>query len=133
MLGTLLLGEAWLVVDLLLLAVPLAGAGGYLLLRRLTGSRPASLWGASACGLLPILTGAVQQGRLGTVVAAAVPPWLAHAALAVLLTRPAQAPAGLGAPGRDAGRQHRAGLSSGGHRAARGGRGPASTTPRCSG
>jgi GT2 family glycosyltransferase len=79
--GTVLLGKAWLVIDLLFLfCVPLAGFGGYVLLRRLTGSTGASLWGAAAYGLLPVLIGAVQQGRLGTVAAALVLPWLAHAA-----------------------------------------------------
>jgi hypothetical protein len=80
--GTVLLGHASLLVDvLLLLAVPLAAWGGYRFLRRVTGAVPASLWGAAAYGLLPVLTGAVQQGRLGTVVATVLLPWLAHAAL----------------------------------------------------
>ena len=55
----------------------------------MTGSRLASLWGAAAYGLLPVVTGAVQQGRLGTVVATLVLPWLAHAAL---FLGPSQAP-----------------------------------------
>ncbi|QNN53622.1 glycosyltransferase family 2 protein [Nocardioides mesophilus] len=81
-LGTVLLAKAWLVLDvLLLLAVPLAAAGGYRFLLRLTGSRAAALWGAMAYGLLPVLTGAVGQGRVGTVAAALLLPWLAHSAL----------------------------------------------------
>ena len=81
-LGTLLLGKAWLVIDLaLLLAVPVAAFGGYRFLLQATGSRPAALWGGATYGLLPVLTGAVQEGRLGTVVASLVLPWLAHAAL----------------------------------------------------
>jgi GT2 family glycosyltransferase len=80
--GTLLLGKAWLVVDLLfLMAVPLAAWGMGRLLRRLVGGRAAPLWGAVAYGLFPVLSGAVAQGRLGTVAAAAVLPWVAHAAL----------------------------------------------------
>ncbi len=80
--GTLLLGKAWLVLDLLfLLAVPLAAFGAYRFLVRTTGSLPASLWGAAAYGVLPVVSGAVQQGRLGTVAGALVLPWLAHAAL----------------------------------------------------
>ena len=80
--GTLLLGKAWLIVDLLmLLAVPAAAFGGYRFLRRATGARPAAVWGGATYGLLPVLTGAVQEGRLGTVVASLVLPWLAHAAL----------------------------------------------------
>jgi GT2 family glycosyltransferase len=80
--GGLLLGKAWLLVDvLMLLAVPLAALAAYPLLTRVTGSRTASLWGAVTYGLLPVLSGAVQQGRLGTVVAAMVLPGLAHSAL----------------------------------------------------
>ena len=59
---------------LFLLAVPLAAAGGYRFLLRLTSSRPASLWGAAAYGVLPVVTGAVQQGRLGTVAGTLVLP-----------------------------------------------------------
>jgi GT2 family glycosyltransferase len=88
-LGTLLLGKAWLVVDLaVLLSVPLAAWGAWRFLRALTGTGWAHLWGATAYGLLPVLTGAVSQGRLGTVVAAAVLPWVAHAALSLAPDRP---------------------------------------------
>ena len=80
--GTVLLGKAWLVVDLLfLMAVPLAAFGAYRFLRRVTSSLPMSLWGAVAYGVLPVVTGAVQEGRLGTVAGILVLPWLAHAAL----------------------------------------------------
>lgn len=79
--GSLLLGNAGIVVDLLvLLCVPLGAWGGYRFLRRVTGSRASSLWGAAAYGLLPVLTGAVEQGRLGTIASAVVLPWVAHAA-----------------------------------------------------
>jgi hypothetical protein len=80
--GSVLLGKAWLVVDILfLLAVPLAALGAYRFLLRVTASLPMSLWGAVAYGVLPVVTGAVQQGRLGTVAGTLVLPWLAHAAL----------------------------------------------------
>jgi GT2 family glycosyltransferase len=80
--ATVLLGKAWLLVDVLfLLAVPLAAWGAFRFLRRVTRTRSVSLWGALAYGLLPVLSGAVQGGRLGTVVATLVLPWLAHAAL----------------------------------------------------
>ncbi len=83
--GTLLLGKAWLVVDLIVfLAVPLAAWGGFRFLRRVTGSWAAALWGGVAYGLLPVVSGAVQQGRLGTLVTAIVLPWLAHAALFIV-------------------------------------------------
>jgi GT2 family glycosyltransferase len=88
-LGTLLLGKAWLVVDVvLLLSVPLAAWGASRFLRALTGPGWIHLWGAAAYGLLPVLTGAVSQGRLGTVVASAVLPWVAHAALSLAPDRP---------------------------------------------
>ncbi|HSE09402.1 MAG TPA: glycosyltransferase family 2 protein [Nocardioidaceae bacterium] len=80
--GTVLLDNAWLVVDVLfLLTVPLSAWGAAVFLRRLTGPGWAHLWGAAAYGLIPVLSGAVAQGRLGTVVAAVVLPWLAHASL----------------------------------------------------
>ena len=80
--GTLLLAKSWLVVDvLMLLCVPLAALGGRRLLLRLTRSPATALWGGVSYGLLPVLGGAVQQGRLGTVAVALVLPWLVHAAL----------------------------------------------------
>lgn len=80
--GTLLLGKAWLVVDLLLLlAVPLSAWGAARFLGTLDGRGWPRLWGAVAYGLLPVVTGAVAQGRLGTVAAAVLLPWVAHAAL----------------------------------------------------
>jgi GT2 family glycosyltransferase len=80
--GTLLLGKAWLVIDVLfLLAVPLAAWGAWRFLRPLTSSSPAALWGAVTYALFPALAGAVGQGRLGTVAAAVLLPWVARAAL----------------------------------------------------
>ena len=80
--GTVLFGKAWLVVDLvLLLCVPLAAWGGRRLLLQVTGSRSTALWGGVGYGLLPVLSGSVQQGRIGTVVVAVALPWLVHAAL----------------------------------------------------
>jgi hypothetical protein len=82
LLGTLLLDRAGPVVDLLfLLAVPLAAWGGYRFLARVTSARAVSAWGAVAYGVLPVVTGAVQEGRLGTVVGTVVLPWLAHSAV----------------------------------------------------
>ncbi len=79
--GSVLLGKAWLVIDLLfLMVVPLAAWGAYRFLRRVTGSLPMALWGGVTYGLLPVVSGAVREGRLGTVAAAVVLPWLAHAA-----------------------------------------------------
>jgi GT2 family glycosyltransferase len=83
-LATLLLGKAWLVVHLLFgLAVPLTALAGYVLAHRLVVSRPVAVWAAVAYGLLPVLTGAVAQGRLGTVAAGILTPLLARCALAL--------------------------------------------------
>ena len=80
--GSVLAGKAWLVVWLLFLfAVPLCGIGAFRFLRRVTGSRPMAMWGAVAYGVLPVVSGAVQEGRLGTVAAAVLLPWLACSAL----------------------------------------------------
>lgn len=80
--GTLTFNHPELVVDLLfVLAVPLAFAGGLGLLRRISVGNAAPLWGAATYGLLPVLSGAVGQGRIGTVVGAAVLPWLVRASL----------------------------------------------------
>ncbi|HEX6874473.1 MAG TPA: glycosyltransferase [Nocardioidaceae bacterium] len=88
--GSVLLAKAWLVVDVLfLLCVPLAAWGALRFLRTVVGRGRPALWGAVAYGVFPVLSGAVAQGRLGTVAAAVVLPWVANAA--VYLT-PAQPP-----------------------------------------
>lgn len=88
--GTLLAGKAWLVVDLLLLlSVPLSAWGAARFLAALDVRGWPRLWGVVAYGLLPVVTGAVAQGRLGTVAAAVLLPWVAHAAL---FLRPTQDP-----------------------------------------
>jgi GT2 family glycosyltransferase len=75
--GTLLGGHAsWLISGLLLFAVPLAAFGALRFLRRHVDSDVTSIWGALTYGLLPVATGAVQQGRLGTVVFLLVLPHL---------------------------------------------------------
>jgi hypothetical protein len=80
--GTFLLGHAGLVVVLLfVLAVPLSFVGALRFLRRVTVRPWAPLWGAAAYALLPVVSGSVAQGRLGTVAGAVVLPWLAAAAL----------------------------------------------------
>jgi GT2 family glycosyltransferase len=80
--GTLLLGHGGLVVDLLFVfAVPIAFLGALRFLRRVTDGSWAPLWGAAAYALLPVLSGSVAQGRIGTVAGAVVLPWLATAAL----------------------------------------------------
>ncbi|WP_019608114.1 glycosyltransferase family 2 protein [Nocardiopsis sp. CNS-639] len=67
LLSTLTLGKPWLAVTIVLLGcVPLSGLTAYLLAREVLGFRPARLWTAAAYALLPVATGAVAQGRLGT-------------------------------------------------------------------
>ncbi|HXZ63286.1 MAG TPA: glycosyltransferase family 2 protein [Streptosporangiaceae bacterium] len=69
-LATVLLGKAWLAVDVLLLGcVPLAGLTAYLSLRRVTASVPVRVWTAAAYALLPVAFGAISAGRLGSAVA----------------------------------------------------------------
>ncbi|MFD3687249.1 glycosyltransferase [Nocardiopsis sp. NPDC058631] len=67
LLSTLTLGKPWLAVTVILLGcVPLAGTTAYALAREVLGFRPARLWMAAAYALLPVATGAIAQGRLGT-------------------------------------------------------------------
>ncbi|MFT4081130.1 MAG: glycosyltransferase [Nocardioides sp.] len=89
LLGTLLLGKSGLAITVLMwLSFPLALGGGWRFLRvagRLISHRGAPRWliwwGSCAYALVPLVSGAWGQGRFGTVVAAALLPWLAHAAL----------------------------------------------------
>jgi len=70
-LSTLLLGKAWLAVDLLLvLAVPLAALVAYWLLGTLVRGQRLRALAAVTYALLPAVTGAIATGRLGTAVAA---------------------------------------------------------------
>ncbi|GAA3750990.1 glycosyltransferase family 2 protein [Salinactinospora qingdaonensis] len=82
-LATLLLGKPWLAVTILLLGcVPLAGFTAYLLARRVLRHWPAQVWMAASYALLPVATGAVAQGRIGTALVHALFP-----VLGILLTR----------------------------------------------
>lgn len=73
--STLTLGKPWLAVTVLLLGcVPLAGLTSYLLAREVLGFRPARLWMAAVYALLPVATGAVAQGRVGTALVHALLP-----------------------------------------------------------
>ncbi|HEU5417522.1 MAG TPA: glycosyltransferase, partial [Streptosporangiaceae bacterium] len=74
-LATVLAGKAWLAVDVLLLgSVPIAGMAAYLAVRRVTTAMPVRVWAAAAYALLPVATGAISAGRLGTAAAFAVIP-----------------------------------------------------------
>jgi GT2 family glycosyltransferase len=83
-----LLGTTLTVSALLVLAVPACVWGAWRFLRvtgRLVSHRGAPrwvlLWGAATYALVPVVSGAWGDGRLGPVVAAVLLPWLAHAAL----------------------------------------------------
>jgi GT2 family glycosyltransferase len=68
-LSTLTLGKTWLAVSALLLgSVPLAGATAYLATRHVIPAVPARAWAAGTYALLPVATGAIASGRLGTAV-----------------------------------------------------------------
>ena len=70
LLATVLLGKAWLAIDVLLLGcVPLAGVTAFLALRRVTKSVAIRVWAAASYALLPIAFGAISAGRLGSAVA----------------------------------------------------------------
>lgn len=91
LLGTLFLGNTELVVDLVfVLAVPLAFLAALRFLRRLCAGTWAPLWGAATFALTPVVSGAVSQGRLGTVVGAVLLPLLATAALGLGATVPSE-------------------------------------------
>lgn len=74
--GTVLLGKAtWAVQLLILLAIPLAGWSAYYASRGMINSKGIRLWGAVTYALVPAMTGAVAQGRIGTSVVAVILPF----------------------------------------------------------
>ncbi len=82
LLGTLLGGSATAAVGaLLLLAVPLTGVGAARFLRRAGTDPGVAAWGGGTYALLVVTGAAWSQGRLGTLGAAIVLPWLAASAL----------------------------------------------------
>ena len=91
-LGTVLGGQAWLAVDVLLLGcVPLAGLTAYLATRWLVSSTAVRLLLAASYALLPVAVGSVAAGRLGTAVAVALLPLIAVSMGAMLTAAPRQA------------------------------------------
>ncbi|WP_219470553.1 glycosyltransferase family 2 protein [Nonomuraea rhizosphaerae] len=83
-LSSLAFGKTWLAVSVLLLGcVPLAGASAYLATRRIIPSVLARVWLAATYALLPVATGAIAAGRLGTAVVFVLLP--VYAALATNL------------------------------------------------
>ena len=88
-LSTLALGKPWLaVVGILLGCVPLAGFTAYRLARRVVRYRPAQLWMAASYALLPVATGAIAQGRVGTALVHALFPVLGLLVTRVLTLNP---------------------------------------------
>ena len=91
-LGTVLGGQAWLAVDVLLLGcVPLAGLTAYLATRRLVKATAARMVLAASYALLPVATGAIAAGRLGTAVAFTLLPLIAISAGRMLTCTPKKA------------------------------------------
>jgi GT2 family glycosyltransferase len=102
LLATLLLGKAWLAVDLLVLgAVPLAALSAFTSMRILTAAVRIRIWVAVVYALLPSVTGAVAGGRLDVILAAIVLPRIVRAIVMALTPR---------APGTTRGRSIRAAL-----------------------
>ncbi|MFI6881345.1 glycosyltransferase [Streptosporangium canum] len=84
-LSTVLFGKTWLAVSVLLLGcVPLAGFSAYAATRSMISGRWTRIWLASSYALLPVATGAVAAGRLGTAVVFVLLPVYAALATALL-------------------------------------------------
>jgi len=76
-LATVLLGKAWLAVDVLLLgSVPIAGMAAFRAARQVTTSVPIRVWAAATYALIPVASGAIAAGRLGTAAAFAAIPMI---------------------------------------------------------
>ena len=87
-LATVLGGKPWLAVDVILLGcVPLAGVTAFLAVRRVTRSTPVRVWAAASYALLPVATGTIAAGRLGTAVVFVLLPVIALLA-GRMLTQP---------------------------------------------
>ncbi len=68
-LSTVAFGKTWLAVSVLLLGcVPLAGLSAYAATKRMIPYTPARVWLAATYALLPVATGAIASGRLGTAI-----------------------------------------------------------------
>ncbi|GLY89118.1 glycosyltransferase family 2 protein [Actinoallomurus iriomotensis] len=93
-LATLLLGKPWLAVLVILVAgVPLAGLTAYTAARRLRGlAVPVAVWAGVTYALLPVATGAVATGRLGTIVVIVLLPLIGVFATGTLTTPSRHAP-----------------------------------------
>jgi len=89
LLATVLLGKAWLAVDVLLLAsVPLAGAAAYVAARTVVRHEVLRLWAAATWALLPVASGAIAAGRLDAAAAQVGLPLLLPAGARLLREDP---------------------------------------------
>lgn len=83
-LGTVLFGSASAAVGVLLIgSVPLAGLTAYFSARKLVPSTFVRAWGAGVYALLPVATGAIATGRVGTAVVLVLAPVIARGAVQV--------------------------------------------------
>ena len=74
--ATVLFGKAgWAISVLLLLAVPIAGWSAYFAARGMVRSKVIRAWMGAAYALLPVMTGAVESGRIGTTITAVALPF----------------------------------------------------------
>jgi GT2 family glycosyltransferase len=86
--ATVLGGKPWLAVDVLLLGcVPVAGMAAYLAGRRVTPALAPRIWIAFSYALLPVATGSIAAGRLGSAVVFMLLPPIGIM-LGRMLTRP---------------------------------------------
>jgi GT2 family glycosyltransferase len=86
-LGTVLLDNAWLVVDVLMLfAVAVSAVGAFVVSRRLVSGMATRVWMTVTYALLPVVSGAVGSGHFGTVVTLILLPWLLRSALRLVET-----------------------------------------------
>lgn len=102
-LASALLGKSWLALDLVMLLGPaLAGAGAYVAGCRVIDSRTVRIWAALSYAIVLAVSGAVGSGRLGTVAAMIVLPWVVRAAAALAQgpSRPYGQPGGRPTPWR---------------------------------
>jgi GT2 family glycosyltransferase len=91
-LSTILAGKPWLAVEVLLLGcVPLSGLAAYLASRQVSQHSLVRVWLAASYALLPVATGAIAAGRLGTAVVFILVPLIASAAGRMLTRRRRQA------------------------------------------
>lgn len=87
LLSTVLLGKAWLAIDVIVLgAVPLTALTAYVALRPAVRRWPVRAWATVAYAMTPVLTGAVAGGRLETLAVLVLLPLAIRASVKALGT-----------------------------------------------